>query len=63
MLAERVHRERESTAEQVAYVYELSFGREVRNDELEDAVAFIQRFGWVQFARALLNANEFVFIP
>ncbi len=28
-----------------------------------DASAFTDKHGWVQFARALLNANEFVFVP
>ena len=63
LLAERIQRESDSRDEQVRLVYEVCFGRGCSTAELEDAKEFIAQQGWVQFARALFNANEFVFIP
>ncbi|MDX1927079.1 MAG: DUF1553 domain-containing protein, partial [Pirellulaceae bacterium] len=63
MLAERMLRERQSMDDQIQWAYEICFGRKCDSSELEDAKAFISQQGWIQFARALFNANEFVFIP
>jgi hypothetical protein len=63
LFIERVHKERKSVEDQVAYAYELSFGRKPQSDESKEAQEFIDQNGWLQFARALFNANEFVFIP
>jgi Protein of unknown function (DUF1553)/Protein of unknown function (DUF1549)/Planctomycete cytochrome C len=62
-LAERIQREGNSHVEQVRLVYEVCFGRECDAAEFADAQAFIAQQGWIQFARAVFNANEFVFIP
>lgn len=48
---------------QVDRAYELAFGRPPSAAERNDARGFIKAFGLQQFARAMLNANEFVFIP
>jgi len=47
----------------VQHAYTLCFNRTASAVETKDATAFIQAEGLVQFARAMLNANEFVFIP
>ena len=48
---------------QVARAYDLCFGRSPLVSELRVAIEFIQAEGLPQFARAMLNANEFVFVP
>ena len=48
---------------QVTRAYELCFGRPPLVSEVKVATEFIQAEGLPQFARAMLNANEFVFIP
>ncbi len=63
LFAERVQRERRELDEQIAYAYRECFGRTVQEEEKADAKMFIEAHGWVQFARALFNTNEFVFIP
>jgi mono/diheme cytochrome c family protein len=64
LLAKRLHTEAgESTADQIKLAFTLCFGRDATADELKDAEAFIKAEGLHQFTRALLNANEFVFIP
>ena len=50
-------------AAQAARAFELCFNRTATADETKDAAAFIEAEGLVQFARAMLNANEFVFVP
>lgn len=63
LLAKRLDQECSSPHEKVARAYELCFGRKADDDEVETAISFAQSTGWQQFARAVLNANEFVFIP
>ncbi len=62
-LAERVQRECDSRDAQIQLAYDVCFGRGCIAAEVEDAKKFIAQHGWVQFARVLFNANEFVFIP
>jgi len=52
----------EKIAQQVAKGFRLAFGRNVSDEELADAIAFVEEHGLEAFCRALLNANEFVFI-
>jgi hypothetical protein len=61
--AGRLEREAASPAERIELAYELCFGRPPDAEETEQAIAFVQETDWRQFARAMLNANEFVFIP
>lgn len=62
-LVERLQREATTPAEQVIRAYELCYGRPPTGEESAAALEFIAAVDWNQFARALLNSNEFVFIP
>jgi hypothetical protein len=46
----------------VRTAFRLTFGREPTGGELEAAVGLLQRHGLAALARALFNANEFVFV-
>ena len=63
LLVARLQREQNNDSERIGLAYALCFGRPPLTAEQSAANVFIQRFGWQQFTRALLNANEFVFIP
>lgn len=63
LLAQRLSRESSDTGQQVQLAYQLCFGRQATDEELRDAVLFVQEQGLEQFTRAMLNANEFVFLP
>ncbi len=63
LLSARLSREQNDTIDQVRLAYQLCFNRDASSDELASAVSFIRQHGSVQFARAMLNSNEFVFIP
>ena len=60
---DRLNRECESTDKKILLAYELCFGRNPDEQELVQARSFVRQHGWLPFARALFNANEFVFIP
>ncbi len=60
---DRLNLECESTDEKIVLAYELCFGRNADEQELAQARKFVMEQGWLPFARALFNANEFVFIP
>lgn len=51
------------TESQVQRAFELTFSRPATADELAAAVTFVEEYGLVAFCRALLNANEFLFVP
>lgn len=53
----------ESTEDKVRIAFELCFGRTPTQQEEADSTAFIKQAGLTQFCRAMLNANEFVFVP
>ena len=61
--AKRLESEAPTTEGRVERAFALCFQRPPSADELADARAFITQEGIVQFSRAMLNANEFVFIP
>jgi hypothetical protein len=63
LLADRLLRERERTGDQVQLAYELCYNRACTDEEVQLASDFIRQQGVAQFTRALLNSNEFVFIP
>jgi mono/diheme cytochrome c family protein len=64
VFAERLRREAGSDpASQVHRAWLLAFGRTPDAVEAGDAVAFIRAEGLVALCRALLNANEFLFLP
>jgi hypothetical protein len=63
LLAARLDREATSPAGKLERAYQLCFGRRPSPAEQQAAAAFVAESSWQQLARALLNANEFVFIP
>ena len=63
LLAERLKSETKTDSACVERAWDLCFQRPPSAAEVTDATAFIEQEGLVQFARAMLNANEFVFIP
>ncbi len=63
LLVDRLAKECDGTERKIACAFELCFGRDANEQELALAETFVAEYGWVHFARAMLNANEFVFIP
>ena len=64
LLAKRVSLEDgDNSRARIARAITLSFGREPSVEELDDAEAFVEEHGMKMLGRALLNANEFLFIP
>jgi mono/diheme cytochrome c family protein len=62
--AERLNEQAaDSTEGKVRVAFELCFGRTPTQQEEADSIAFIEQAGLNQFCRAMLNANEFVFVP
>ncbi len=61
--AKRLETEAATTGDRIERAFALCFQREPSPEDLADATAFIEQEGLVQFTRAMLNANEFVFIP
>ncbi|HEV2296447.1 MAG TPA: DUF1553 domain-containing protein [Tepidisphaeraceae bacterium] len=61
--AERLKREQgDDVTKQVRRAFALAFNREASGEELSVATSFVQREGLTMFCRALLNANEFVYV-
>lgn len=48
--------------DQLRLAFELAFSRQPSVEELADATAFVEQHGLQAFCRALLNANEFLFM-
>ncbi len=62
-LASRLSVDPEATTEQqVSQTFQLAFGREPSPEESTAAVSFIEAAGAEEFCRAMMNANEFVYI-
>lgn len=62
-LAKRLEREAETPRGRVVLAWELCYGRPPEPGEVEASLAFVGETDLQQFARALLNSNEFVFVP
>ncbi len=62
-LADRLRSGDRSAAQSIAYAYQLCFGRPPDAEETALAESFVKANGWLPFCRAMLNANEFLFIP
>jgi hypothetical protein len=61
--AERVRKEAgESASDQVRRTFRLAFQREPRDKELSAAVKLVNDHGLTALGRALLNANEFLYL-
>jgi cytochrome c553 len=63
LLAKRLQREGKADLARVQRAWQLCFQRPPNDAEVADSVTFIAEQGMVQFCRAMLNSNEFVFIP
>jgi hypothetical protein len=64
LFAKRLEKESpEVDARRAALAFRLAFGRPATTKEGSGAFAFATEHGWPALCRALLNANEFVFIP
>src|SRR5262245_32867508 len=62
-LAERVKREApQSLAAQVRRAFAISFQRQPTAEEESEALGLIKAHGWRAFGRALLNANELLYL-
>jgi len=62
--AERLEREAGHDAKaEVRRAWQLAFGRMPSAVELSEAEAFAEKAGWPALCRAVLNANEFLFVP
>ncbi|MDP7204081.1 MAG: DUF1553 domain-containing protein, partial [Pirellulaceae bacterium] len=63
-MAARIHDEAgANTADQARHAFLLAFSRPPEAGELEDSVSLVKENGLVTFCRALINSNEFLFIP
>ena len=63
LFAQRLQAEAATLEEQVNLAWLLCFQRAPTREEATDSLAFIEAEGIEQFTRAILNSNEFVFIP
>ncbi len=63
LLAERLAREESDTDQRVVRAWHLCFQRTPSDSEKSLSLDLVNAHGWTAFCRALLNANEFVFIP
>lgn len=64
LFAKRLEKESlEADAHRAALAFELALGRPATAGEADEALAFAAEHGWAALCRALLNVNEFVFVP
>jgi len=50
-------------SDRVDLAFRLAFGRPASHEEVHQALQFASESGWPALCRALLNSNEFLFIP
>ena len=60
--AERLEAEAADIDQQIARAFQLAFSREVANEEMVVARQLVEQQGLFHLCRALLNANEFVYV-
>ncbi len=63
LLAKRLEKEEPEPWRRVVRAWEVCFQRRPTEEETSSSLTFVAKHGWGPFARALLNTNEFVFIP
>ncbi len=63
LFADRLRDDAGSADQQVERAWNLCFNRKPGADEIAESLRFIEAEGLEAFARAMLNANELVFIP
>jgi hypothetical protein len=51
------------TEQQIQRAFDLTLSRRANSDEASAAIAFVEGYGLEAFCRAMLNANEFLFVP
>jgi hypothetical protein len=51
------------TAKKITHAYQLVLGRSPEDDELSAIAPLVDEYGLVTLCRALLNSNEFLFMP
>jgi len=62
--AARIRKEAgDDASTQIVRAYQLAYGRDPVAAELKDAAPVVQEFGLPVLCRALVNSNEFLFIP
>ena len=62
LLAKRLERESKSNHGSIKLAFELCYGRQASQQEIDDATEFATQHGLVELARAILNSNEFLFV-
>lgn len=62
-LVERLEASEETAEGRIRLAFRLCFAREAEPDEIASSLQFINDTNWTQFARVLLNTNEFLFVP
>jgi hypothetical protein len=63
-LAQRIQKEEgEEPKAQIRRAWELAYNRLPEPDEAREAIAFTEAEGLAALCRAVLNSNEFLFIP
>jgi hypothetical protein len=63
-LAARAQREAgDDLAKQIQRCYQLKLGREALANELHDVLPVLRKEGLAVLCRALMNSNEFLFVP
>lgn len=63
LFAKRLTKEATNDSDRVRLAWNLCFQRNPTETELRDSTMFLKHAGLTQFTRAMLNTNEFVFIP
>lgn len=63
LFSQRLQAEAGSAEDRIQQAFQLCFGRAATNEDLSDSTDFISQYGLPAFCRALLNANEFLFVP
>ena len=63
ILAKRLEHAAKSPNEQIRLAFSLCLGRQPDSDELSDSQGIVSKHRLVTLTRALLNTNEFLFIP
>lgn len=63
LLAKRLEADAKTDKGRVERAWSLCFQRPPTQEDIDDSLEFIEEHGLIQFARAMLNANEMFFIP
>lgn len=51
-----------NTADQIALVYQIAYGRTANDEETELGTSFIKRHGLTSYCRVVMNSNEFLYV-